>query len=206
VKKVKQKIKAAIEQQTQTKITFHKESVPKNLKNFHFGSYAEIHFLRLYAARISGYSLDEAYEIDAFTLGRPHKMEEEESGGDSYSVEDEFKEIWGISINKAFKERKGKAVPFRFKNLVCFPDNEGIYIPYDFSTPIEYKNLNIGSNKRLLLELEELQNCLEKDLLETMNKKAMKFERYLLYVRDLWWRIYSPCKESASKGFSFNFG
>lgn len=201
-----ERIKKAVEQQTGSPLFFKKEHVPKNLEGFKYGNYSEIHFLRMYAARVSGYTLDEAYELETVSLDPANTVEEEtEEGDEDYSTEDEFKEIWGEPIDKVFKKKPQRDTPFKFKNLVCFPDSEGIYIPYDFKTPIQYRSVNVASSKHLFIELEEIHNHLRRDLVAAMDSKAMVLEQYLLYVRQLWWRLYIPCKESSEKGCSFFF-
>jgi hypothetical protein len=176
VKEFKKKIRKEIERQSKKPSIFVREKVPKKLKGFKFGSYGEIHFLRMYAARISGYTLEEAYDIETVDLGYSSELEEDvQVEDDEYSTEDEFKDIWGVSIEKVFKKKIRKDKPFRFKNLVCFPDNDGIYIPNDFPMPIYYRDINVGSCSHLLKELNDVSIELKNDLISAMDAKIVTF-------------------------------
>jgi hypothetical protein len=202
-------LKSAIKEQTGESPEFPPEVIPSGLEGFKFGNYTEIHFLRMFAARISGYTLDEAYnlpdiEIDFLENGEK-VIDGEEEYEDEESAEADFQDIWDVPIDEVLPKSSSKRSPFPYYNLVCFSDSEGIYIPVKFNRPIILEGANIGSNIRLFEELDVIGKELTIALNNALNRQNRTLEEYLLYVRQLWWRLHDPCEQSVKSKISFVF-
>jgi hypothetical protein len=199
-----------IEKQTGKSVNFSSGKIRKQLPGFKFGSYSEIHYLRAFASIISGYTLEEAYEIP---LEEINLLESETSSslceagvaGGEKTFDKEFEAEWGTKLSEILPKRKRKQRPFPFYNLVCFSDSEGIYVPEYFMEPIVVDKTYIGSAKRLSKELDELGIIIAEKIAVATKKRERILEHYLFYVRQLWWRLRDACENSMKNETSLVF-
>jgi hypothetical protein len=209
VRLAEDKISEQIRMQIGSQPLLHQKGTTEHLKGVKYGNYSEIHFLRMFAARISGYTLEEAYEIEIPAIKLNSEFPEDdalEENEDACSTESEFEEIWGVPIDKVMPVRnRDTNAEFPFYNLVCFSDAEGIYIPIEFRKPIELDDITIGSSLRLREELELIESESQAMLIQAMKDREIILEEYLQYVRRLWWRLYEPCSLSINNNVSLLF-
>ncbi len=219
--------KLAEEIRTQTgkepNLHFSEPSKEVKAKTGKFGTYSEIHVLRSFAARISGYTLDEAYRLEDKRLALLCELPEDEDGetelegenGDEDEEEEssescDFREYFGVDVEEVFPPAKDRVDPFPYPQMVCFSDAGGIYLPIDFPRPFIFGETDssetfVGSSTRLLVECDELGIRLAERLYDAMRQTNEGLENYLLYARQLWWRLREPCQVSVKATVPFTF-
>jgi hypothetical protein len=161
---------------------------------------------------MAGFLLDEAYDLPLLEINTTSPAPEDESTLDSLesyddelSEEDLFERDTGLKIDVVFPKPE-KINPFPFKNLVCFSDASGIYIPLEFSEPFIVDGLYVGSSIGLQSELLRLELGLKAALLSVLETHNEPLEAFLLGVRQLWWGLYGPCERSLLLNTSMYFG
>jgi len=173
-------IMQAVKVQTGVESSYPNEpSPPIDLEASRLGPYSAVHLLRIFAARVAGYTLDEAYELDVDSVSPsaawtgtqttdliPEGSDDEVPDADGDSGEDspeaDFQAFYGVEIDSVLPVSPDKVAPFPYYNLVCFSDTEGIYVPLWFPRPIEVDGIfYVGSAVRLHEELAELETKID---------------------------------------------
>ncbi len=211
---------AEIRDQTGDVVDLSEAKVPAKYKAKHirYGSNSAIHTLRVYACRLAGYTLDEAYELPErviSVLGTSELEdadEEEESGFEvhgersgEFTEEQEIERAWHFDLDLICPMPSGPMKPFPFPHLVCFSDTEGIYIPKAFREPIVLDDYFIGSSVQLNAELSEVAQQLTTRTITVVNQETNVLE-FLAVVKGLLVALRNPCLISVRHRISMLFG
>lgn len=208
---------AEIHKQTGGVGDLREANVPEKYKrHIRYGSSFSIHILRVYACRLAGYALAEAYGLPSRAISVIGTSEfedanEDEEGdfelhGDTSAELTEEKEIeraWQFSLDQVCP-MPPKLIPFPFQQLVCFSDAEGIYIPTRFTEPIVLDDYFIGSSIRLNEELSEVARQLKKRT-ETALNEGPNVQDFFSAVYKLLVALRNPCLVSLNHRFSMIF-
>ncbi len=215
VARVKGRILAAIASQTGS-IPDLTETAPREVpEGFKFGAYSEIHVLRVFAARVSGYRLSEIYDMPLSTDATEADANVETTVDVADSARDEeetdaeasVEEDWGIRLERIVPLPVSRREPFPFLQLVNFSDSEGIYLPIAFREPMLFDGLFVGSSAQLLEELEEVGVLIAEALTHSLQlvDPDPRAEQFLAYVRDLHWRLRTAADTSVRSKVSLVF-
>jgi hypothetical protein len=211
---------AEIREQTGGVGDLSEAKVPAKYKTQHirYGSNSAIHTLRVYACRLAGYTLDEAYDLPERAISvlgssdledadeeeeSDFELHRDKSGG--LTEEQEIERAWQFDLNHVCPIPSKLITPFPFPQLVCFSDAEGIYIPTRFREPIVLDDYFIGSSIQLNKELSEVARQLTKRASTVANEEPNVREFFSILKR-LLVALRNPCLVSVHHRFSMIFG